>query len=57
MAKGIKAVQSALADPSREDEYNEWHSTIHIPEILSIPGSGSSPRRKATRSASIRRLW
>jgi hypothetical protein len=47
VAKGIMVVQSAPADPSREDEYNEWYSTIHIPEILSIPGFVSARRYKS----------
>jgi hypothetical protein len=47
VAKGIMVVQSAPADPSREDEYNEWYSTVHIPEILSIPGFAAARRYKA----------
>lgn len=47
MTKGIMVVQSAPADPSREDEYNEWYSTVHIPEILSVPGFASARRYKS----------
>lgn len=38
---------SDCKDPSREDEYNEWYNTKHVPDILEIPGV-----IKATRWAS-----
>ena len=47
MTKGIMVVQSAPADASREDEYNEWYSKTHIPELLAIPGFASARRYKA----------
>jgi hypothetical protein len=31
-------VQSAPADPAREDEFNRWYSEIHLPEIRAVPG-------------------
>ena len=38
MPKGIMVVQSAPCDPAREDEYNDWYSRVHLPEVLAIPG-------------------
>ena len=38
---------SDCKDPAREDEYNEWYSNMHVPDILEIPGVV-----KATRWAS-----
>jgi hypothetical protein len=37
MPKGIMVVQSSPAE-GRENEYNEWYSQTHIPQILEIPG-------------------
>lgn len=28
----------------REDEYNEWYNTVHIPEILGVPGFVAAQR-------------
>ena len=36
--KGIMFVESAPVSAEREGEFNDWYDTIHIPEILSIPG-------------------
>jgi hypothetical protein len=36
--KGILVVQSGPADPSREDEYNDWYTNTHIPDMLAGPG-------------------
>lgn len=29
---------SDCKDPDREDEYNEWYNTKHVPDMLAIPG-------------------
>ena len=29
---------SECKDPGREDEYNEWYNTYHVPDMLEIPG-------------------
>lgn len=36
----------ALVNPvvGREDEFNEWYSGVHIPEILALPGFRSAQR-------------
>jgi len=44
--KGIMVVQSAPSDPAREDEFNEWYSHAHLPEILAVPGFVSARRYK-----------
>jgi hypothetical protein len=44
--KGIMVVQSAPSDPAREDEFNEWYSHTHLPEILAVPGFVSARRYK-----------
>lgn len=46
MAKGIMVVQTSPASPEREDEYNDWYSNKHIPEICSIPGFLGARRYK-----------
>jgi hypothetical protein len=38
MPKGVMIVQSRPASADREDEYNQWYSRVHIPEILAVPG-------------------
>ncbi|WP_106398789.1 DUF4286 family protein [Actinocorallia populi] len=57
MPKGIMVVHSRPSDPSREDEYNEWYGTAHLPEVCEVPGivgarryrvvDGSDPSRHA----------
>ena len=29
---------SDCKDPGREDEYNQWYNTKHVPDMLEIPG-------------------
>ena len=38
MEKWIMTVESNCADPSREEEYNEWYNNVHLPDILETPG-------------------
>jgi hypothetical protein len=37
MPKGIMVVESGPAE-GREDDYNDWYTNTHIPEILAMPG-------------------
>lgn len=46
MPKGIMVVQSAPCDPAREDEYNDWYSNTHIPEVCAVPGFTGARRYK-----------
>ena len=38
MERWILMVESSCADPSREEEFNDWYNNVHIPDILSTPG-------------------
>lgn len=38
MPKGIMFVPSGPASPDREDEYNEWYSQVHVPEVCGLEG-------------------
>jgi hypothetical protein len=47
MGKYVMVVQSR-AKPGREDEYNRWYDTQHIPDICAVPGVKSGRRLEAT---------
>jgi hypothetical protein len=38
VAKGILFVATNPVEPSREDEFNDWYSNVHVPAILELPG-------------------
>jgi hypothetical protein len=40
-------VQTGPSDPLREDEYNEWYSATHIPQVCEVPGITGARRFKA----------
>ena len=40
-------VYSNRAD-GREDEYNDWYTNIHLPEVCAVPGVKSATRIKLT---------
>lgn len=44
--KAIMVVKSGPSDPSREDEYNDWYSNTHIPQVVETPGFVSARRYK-----------
>lgn len=44
MPKAILAVFSNPASPEVEDEFNSWYDTIHLKELLAIPGVVSATR-------------
>jgi hypothetical protein len=46
MAKAIMVVQTGPVSAEREEEYNDWYSGTHIPEILAIPGFAGARRYK-----------
>ncbi len=35
---------SDCKDPAREDEFNDWYSNTHIPDMLQVPGMISATR-------------
>ena len=41
-----KSVLVVFSNPTegREDEYNEWYDTVHIPEVAAVPGVTSAAR-------------
>jgi hypothetical protein len=46
MPKGIMFVPSQPASPEREDEYNQWYSKTHIPEVCEVDGVVAARRYK-----------
>jgi hypothetical protein len=46
MPKAIMAVWSDPSDPSREDEYNQWYDSTHVPDVLKVPGFVAATRYK-----------
>lgn len=49
MPKAIMVVQSGPSEPSREDEYNDWYSGTHLPQVLETPGFVAARRYKLRR--------
>jgi hypothetical protein len=37
MARGVMVVRTRPAE-GREDEFNDWYSNVHVPELLETPG-------------------
>lgn len=35
------------AKDGRDDEYNEWYDTVHLPDVLAVPGVRSGVRYHA----------
>jgi hypothetical protein len=46
MTMGDKLFYMVYSNPieGREDEFNEWYDTVHIPEVLATPGMVSAQR-------------
>jgi hypothetical protein len=53
MTKGILFVQSNPSHPDREDEYNEWYSTVHIPDVCAVDGVTGARRYKVSDPDSV----
>lgn len=47
MPKAILYVESSPVSTDREDEYNDWYTNTHVPEILALPGFTGATRYKA----------
>jgi hypothetical protein len=41
-------VQTGPVSAEREDEYNDWYSGTHLPEVLAVPGFVAARRYKLT---------
>ena len=46
MPKGVMVVQTTPAD-GREDEYNDWYTNTHVPELMETPGFVRARRFRA----------
>lgn len=44
MPKYLLFAFSDCKDPAREDEFNEWYSNVHLPDMLEVPGMISATR-------------
>lgn len=44
MPRGVFVVQSSASDAAHEAAYDEWYSSVHIPEVLDVPGFVSARR-------------
>ena len=49
-----KLLVFANAKAGRDDEYNEWYDTVHIKDLLDIPGVVSGERYRVSPSSSAR---
>jgi hypothetical protein len=38
MGKWLLVAQSNCTDPAREEEFNHWYNTVHVPDVLETPG-------------------
>ncbi len=38
MERWLLTVEANCCDPSREEEFNKWYNTIHLPDIMETPG-------------------
>ena len=38
MEKWILVAETNCAIPARDEEYNHWYNTVHIPDVLETPG-------------------
>ena len=48
MPRALYIVNSRPSAPEREDEYNDWYTNTHLPEVLDIPGITAARRFKAS---------
>lgn len=45
-SRGVLTALTRSSDPKREEEFNHWHDTIHIPDIMeTLNGSLHDPIR------------
>jgi hypothetical protein len=48
VTKAVLVVLTNPASPEREAEFNEWYDTVHVPDILALPGFTAATRYKAS---------
>jgi hypothetical protein len=44
MERYLFVTNTDCADPSREDEFNDWYNNVHVPDMLETPGMISATR-------------
>lgn len=44
MERWLLTVESNCADPSKEEGFNRWYDTVHLPDLLETPGFISASR-------------
>lgn len=44
MTRMVHLVFSDVVSPDREQEFNTWYSSVHVPEVCAIPGVISARR-------------
>jgi len=50
MARYLYFAFSDCKDPDREAEFNEWYDTMHLPDMLEVPGMIKATRWKSAES-------
>lgn len=38
MEKWLLLIQTVCTDPAREQEFQEWYTNVHVPNVLRTPG-------------------
>jgi hypothetical protein len=51
MERWLLTVEANCSDPSREEEFNDWYDTVHVPDILETPGFVRAIRYENTNPA------
>ena len=46
MGKWLLVAASNCTDPDREEEFNHWYNTVHVPDVLETPGILRAKRYK-----------
>lgn len=47
MEKWLLVAASNCTDPAREEEFNHWYNTVHVPDVLETPGILRATRYKS----------
>ena len=50
MPKGVLVVMTQPVE-GMEDEYHDWYTNVHIPELLAVPGIAAAQRFEAAPNA------
>ena len=47
MPRGVFVVQAVPSSQERKEEFNRWYDTVHVPQLLQIPGFVRARRFRA----------